>query len=274
MKINLHPGSIYALGIAFSLILLSYGYFHHWVPKSTEAQARSANADALIAEAQKLPQANKKVEAANTLVRGQEAAWRGIVAAKTPVPDVSRGGINLNVNAFQLTKDTTRFRNNVQRAVNKQVVQGGIKVLSLNPVPTFGLNDPANSLLASYYNYPAVAFPVVIYDLGQVQVEGTYSQIMANVRGWSRMPRYLAVVDGLALTGTSPRLQATYNLSIVGYIQSTGIFPPVREGTTLASTGGAAAGGAGRPSGFGGPPGGAGIPPGYGRGGAPGGQGR
>lgn len=260
MKISLHPGSIYALGVAFSLILLSYGYLHHWSPKIAEGDARKENAKLLDAEAKKLSQAYKKIEAANTLVRERESAWRGIVATKTPPVDVSRGGINLNVNAFQLAVDTRRFRNNVQRAVNKQVVSGGVRVLSLAPVPSIGVNDPANGILAAYYNYPAIAFPVVIYDLGQIEVEGTYSQILANVRSWSRMPRYLAVADGLALSGTAPRLRGTYNLSIVGYIRTNGIFPPVPEG----AAGGGAQGGA-----MGGPPSGPGGPGGSFRGGPP-----
>ena len=252
---NLHPGSIYALGLAFSLILLSYGYLHHWKPKMEEGDARKANVELFRAEANKLPAAYKKIEAANLLVRERESAWRGVVEAKTPLRDVSRGGIDLKVNAFQLTVDTRRFRNNVQRAVNKQVVQGGVKVLSLAPVPGTDPNAAANSLLASYYNYPAIAFPVVIHDLGQVEVEGTYAQIMANVRGWSRMPRYLAVTDGLRLSGTAPRLRATYNLSIVGYIRTDrpdGIHPPVAE---HAGSGGGGAPGGGGPGGppFGGP---------------------
>jgi hypothetical protein len=167
---------------------------------------------------------------------------------------VSRGGINLNVNAFQLAVDTRRFRNNVQRAVNKQVISGGVKVLSLAPIPGIDVNAPANSILASYYNYPTIAFPVVIYDLGQVEVEGTYEQILANVRSWSRMPRYLAVADGLTLSGTAPRLRGTYNVSIVGYIRTNGIFPPVPEAASAAATGP----GGGPPSSFGGPPPGSG----------------
>ncbi|MER3496714.1 MAG: hypothetical protein C4320_08070, partial [Armatimonadota bacterium] len=222
---NLHPGSILALGVAFGLILLAYGFFHQWMPKTTEASARRANAAALRDEAAKIPQAYKKIEKLNTEVRTLESQWNAIVAVKTPPNDVSRGGINVNQQAWQLAVDTVRYRNNVQRAVNAQVIKGGVKLISAPLVPGIGPNDPVNGLLANYYNYPAIPFPVVLFDLGQVEVEGTYEQILANVRSWTNMPRYLAVADGLALRGTAPRLRGTYNVSIVGYIRTNGIFP-------------------------------------------------
>lgn len=250
---NLHPGSILAVGIAFGLVLLSYGYFYHWSPKNAEADARVANANAMNQEAAKLPRAYKKIEKLNQQVRESEAQWAQYVATKTPTADVSTGGINVNQQAWQLAVDTKRFRNNIQRAVNAQVIKGGVKVISGPLVPPTNDNDPVNGLLASYYNYPAIPFPVVIFDLGQVVVEGTYEQILANVRAWSNMPRYLAVADGLALTGTAPRLRGTYNVSIVGYIRSNGVFPQVPEGQ--ASAAGAPGGPGGAPFGAGGAPG-------------------
>ena len=90
---------------------------------------------------------------------------------------------------------------------------------------------------------------------GGVVVQGTYAQIAANVRGWSRMRKYLAVASGLALSGTSPNLTGTYNLTIVGYIRGDKVYPAVPEGAAAGGAGGGAA--PARPGGgdtpFGGP---------------------
>lgn len=264
------PRTIWLIAISFSLVVISYALFFEWMPKSKEAELWEENAKQLREQAAKHPQAKRKIEKANAQIRAVEAKWNAILAEKTPEAEVSRGGINLNVNAFQLIIDTKRFRNNVQRALNKQLLAGGVKVVGPY-VPGVGDNDDPNSLLASYYNYPAIAFPVVIYDLGQVTVQGTYEQIMNHVRAWSKMPRYLAVADGLRLSGTAPILTGTYNLSVVGFIRDTGIYPPVPFGSggAAAPAGGvAAAGGGGAPFGgrgpgagaFGGPGGPGGSP--------------
>ena len=71
------------------------------------------------------------------------------------------------------------------------------------------------------------------------------TQIMANVRAYKSMPRYLAVADGLAISGTSPNLTGTYNLSIVGFIRTaSSIFP---ADTSAATAPGGAPGAPGAP---------------------------
>lgn len=273
------PRTIWLIAISFSVVVLSYALFFEWMPKSKEAELREENAKQLREQAAKHPQAKRKIEKANAQIRAVEAKWNAILAEKTPEADVSRGGINLNVNAFQLMIDTKRFRNNVQRAVNKQLLAGGVKVIGPY-IPGIGDNDDPNSILASYYNYPAIAFPVVIYDLGQVTVQGTYDQILTHVRAWSKMPRYLAVADGLRLSGTAPILTGTYNLTLVGFIRDSGIYPPVPFGAGAAAPAGGGAAAFGGPGGaavggprgpgaaaFGGPGGPGGAPFGPGGGG-------
>ena len=132
-------------------------------------------------------------------------------------------------------------------------------------------STPANQLLASFFNYPAIPFPVVIFDFGTITVQGTYRQIMDHVRAYKNMPNYLAVTDGLRIDGTSPNLTGTYNLSIVGFIRAKKIAPAVNEGVASGSTGAAGGGfgASGPPPGMG--PGG--IGPGGVRGGGGGGGG-
>lgn len=239
---------------------ITYGLFQHYIPNSTEAGYYRTYAEQLDAEGNNLPAAEGRLKKAEDLVTTKAGEWRAVVATKTPQPDVYNRGINLNVDAWQLTVDTKKFRDNIQRAINAQLVKGGVKVIGNGPqvpMPT----DSATEVLATFYNYPTIAFPVVIQELGQITVEGTEAQIMENVRAWKNMPRYLAVASGLTISGTSPRLRGTYSVALVGYIRGKEVFPAVPEAS--APAGGGALGVGGR--GPGGPPPGIGGPGGFGR---------
>lgn len=263
---SLLPRTIWLIGISFSVIVISASLFRFWIPNQEEATQKIANANKLIAEARKLPQAITKKTKAAEAIRLAEAKWRPYVETRTPLDRTELGGINIDVNPYQLLLDTKRFRNNVQRAVNAQLKAGGVKEIEGPYVPGVTDSDSPNGVLASYYNYPAVPFPVVIYDLGQVRIKGTYEQIMAHVKSWSKMPRYLAVTEGLALSGTAPTLTATYNLTIVGFVRHNAIYPNVPDGGAVAAGQGGAIGGGQRPSAItgrpGGPPQGSGGPAG------------
>jgi hypothetical protein len=248
---KLSPVTILVIGASIGVIALAFGFFWHWVPNNRERQMWAEYEANLQRVADMRPRAIAKVEKAEELIEEKALQWREVVATRTPPASVAAGGVNVSVNAWQLTVDARTFRNNVQRRVNAQVRSGGVRVLSGPSVPL--PSDNATDIMLSYFNYPAIPFPVVIYDLGAVQVQGTYDQITANVRAWSRMPRFLAVADGLTLQGTSPLLTGTYNLTIVGFIRGDDIFPPVPEGgvTMVGATPGAPPpGGAGGPSGM------------------------
>ena len=237
MKIGALP--IFLIGLAVGLIALSFAFFKEWKPNKTETQYQNDQRDLYVAEGAKLPIAVKRVEKAKQMVNEKAAQWRSVVEAHTPTDSVNSGGINLAVHAWQLTVDAAKFRNNVQRAVNAQIRYGGVVVPNGPFVPA--PEEAASSIVADYFNYPAIPFPVVIFDLGTVTVQGTYAQIAANVRGWSRMRKYLAVASGLALSGTSPNLTGTYNLTIVGYIRGDKVYPAVPEGAAAGGAGGCAA---------------------------------
>jgi hypothetical protein len=257
---SLYPRTIWLIFLSLSAIILALGVFKYWIPNQEEAGFNVKQANDLYAEANKLKQAVKKKNMAVEAIKSAEAAWLPFVANHTPTQRTGDGGININVNQYQLLLDTKRFRNSIQTALNRQLKTGGVQVIGPR-VEGVTDGDEPNSVLASYYNFPAVPFPVVIHDLGQVTVVGTYDQIMANVRSWDNFPRYLAVAHGLQLQGTAPRLTGTYNLSIVAYIRYDGMFGPV-PGTNTSGPAGAAGGGFGGPSGpGGGPTGGAGGGP-------------
>ncbi len=270
-KLSLSPITFFIVGAAFALALISYGLFQQYLPNTREAANYREVTAKLQAEADKMPQAEKRVKKAESMVEAQAAKWRLIVARKTPTANLATGGVSLAVNGWQLIVDTKKFRNNIQRAINTQVKAGGVRVINGPYVTGVDEATPANQVLADFYNFPPLPFPVVLKELGAVTVQGTYRQIKANIEGWSNMPNYLAVADALQLTGTSPNLTGTYNLTVVGYIRGKTIFPPVPEGASTASAGGGGFGGGGFGGGARGGPGGfapTGIP-----GGIPGGIG-
>jgi hypothetical protein len=244
MKLSALP--IILIGLAVGVVVLAYAFFWEYKPNMDQAAFDTEQARALETEANKMPLAKKRVELAEQMVREREAAWSSIVATRTLPSMLARGGINLNQNAWQLVIDARKYRNNAQRAINAQLKKGGVVVVNGPAVPF--PDETAPTILANYFNYPAVPFPVVIFDLGTVTVRGNYTQIANHVRSWSTMPNYLAVTDGLQITGTSPQLTGTYNLSVVGYIEVGGLYPPVPEGGAASTgTGGTTPGGPGIP---------------------------
>jgi hypothetical protein len=227
------------MGIFIGLTLLSYGYFQFYAPDTAEAEMITAYGEQLQTEANKEPLADKRIE--NATLRVQEAAntWRTISEGK------SQGGagfINLEQDPLALTVNAPSYRNKVQLAVNRQVKAGGVTVVNgpLIPQPS---NDPTN-LLNTYFNYSTLFYPVVVFEPGTVTVRGTFEQIARNVQSWSEMKDYFAVVDGLAITGTSPQLTATYNLVLLGYIPG-GVSGPIAQPIVTGPSGGGPGGGGG-----------------------------
>jgi len=260
--------AILMIGITVFIACMSWGYFYKAMPNNKEVGLLNAAKDLNDTEAQKMTQAKNRVALAKKMVDAKGEAWAKIVATRTPPTDWQHGGVDLSVDPWHLSVYTPMYRNNVQRAVNEQVKKGGIKVVSAPYVPGIDPNLPVSQILPSFYNYPALKFPVVLFDFGTITVQGTYSQILANVRAYKFMPHYLAITSGLRIDGTSPNLTGTYNLSVVGFIRGKNIAPDVVEAPTSSGSGGPGGGfgGAGGPGGGlpGGPggriPGGPGMP--------------
>lgn len=224
---KLSPLTIFLIFLSVGLAALSFGFFQKWMPNKQESGFYREYVSQLETEANKMPAARKRRKTAEEMVNAEAAKWQTVVGAHTPSESLATGGIDVSVPGWQLAVDSRKFRNSMQVALNKQLKQGGVKVIAGPEIPE--PSDSALNIVSSYYNYPAIPFPVVIFDLGAVTVEGTYEQIMANVRSWSRMPNYLAVADGLRLDGTSPILTGTYSVSMVGYLRGKEIFPMLPE---------------------------------------------
>ncbi len=250
MKMGAVP--VFCIGLALFLIFVGFGA-REYIPNMEDAKNRQAAAEKFEAEAAKLGKAKKRLQDAKDIVQAKADEWQVIVASRTP-PSSLPLGIDMNRHAWQLVVDSQKYRNAVQTAVNTQVRHGGVRVMNGPIVPP--PDQDATRIVAGYYNYPAIPFPVVIFDLGVITVQGTYSQIKQNVTAWSSMPNYLAVASGLTLQGTGEILTGTYSVSMVGYIRGDKIFPVVPQAG--APAGGAAGGGPGAGGGGGGRGGGGG----------------
>lgn len=242
--------TIILLGLCLGLSVLSYALFQVYLPNE-QAKTNNDEVRALLeAEANKQGAADRRVVKAMEKVNAAADSFNLITASKTPSTSLATGGINLNTNNVQLVVDSRKYRNNAQRAFNAQVRKGGVKIVSAPEIPMPG-DDPMT--IGDFYNYPALPFPVVVWELGSVTVTGTYQQIMRNVRDWKNMPHYLAVADGLSITGTSPNLTGTYNVTLVGFMKAPQLFPapPVIVASGSGSAGGGAVqgGGGARPGG-------------------------
>lgn len=200
-------------GVFIGLAILSYAYFQFYQPDTLEATYVKEYVEKLDREGAKLPATEKRIENAKMQVEEITNRWREVVDAKSRN---GQGFIDLSQDPLTLTISVQNYRNKLQGAVNRQMKTGGVVVVNgpLVPQPS---NDPT-SLLTSYFNVSRLPFPVVLFELGTVTVRGSFDQIARNIEAWSNMPDYFAVADGLAITGTSPELTATYSVAIVGFL--------------------------------------------------------
>lgn len=245
------PWTVLTFGLSVSLVILSVGWFQFWAPREKERGFYLDYLEKLKIEARKIDGERRKREQAIELVQSAGQEWQSIVVRKTPPASLEEGGIDLAVNRWQLVVDAPRFRNSIQRDLNRQLRTGGVTVISGPVVPAFP--DNPLTIVEEGFNYPQLGFPARVYDFGSVVVEGTMEQIRRHVESWSNMPEYIAVADGLRIEGTPPRLRATYNLSMVMYLRSKNIFPPVPEGAAGAAGAAPGAPGAAIAPGVGGP---------------------
>ncbi|MDQ2987365.1 MAG: hypothetical protein M3R13_11730 [Armatimonadota bacterium] len=240
---RLSPLSYIVVGVVLMLMIFTGFYFLKIGPEVQEINMhadKSVELDAIISPAsQQL--AVERVREAKTKVRDAEVQWKQVASWRTP----SLGTLNMTPNRWQLVVNTRRWHGKAEADFNRWVRRGGVTLVSparlLVPYPT----DQPNELVQYYFNYPALPFPVAIWDMGTITVQGTWDQIMQNVRSWSLIPGYIASVRGLSISGTGNRLTGTYGLTAVVYVNTPYVSGGPGEGGTVPQLGGAAPGGGG-----------------------------
>lgn len=188
----------------------------------------------------------ERVRKALEKVHQAQVQWKQIAATRTP----SMGRINLAVNRWQLTVNARRWHPTVERDLRRWILRSGVRVIApvqdgqIGPFVPYPTENP-NELVEFYFNYPALPFPVCVWDLGEITVEGTFDQILNHVRSWSRIPGYVACARGLAITGTGSRLKGTYNLIVVAFINTPSIYGGTGDRGAVPDLSTAASGGEG-----------------------------
>ena len=216
---RLSPLTFVVVGICLIVTTAVGFWFLKIDPTSKEIgywDEQNVKLDGIISEASK-KRAVQRVRDAYSAVRTAETNWKAVVQKRTP----SESQINLVPHRWQVVVNTRRWHGVVENDLRKWISRSGVRLLEplgglQVPFPT----DQPNELVQYYFNFPAFPFPVAIWDLGPVTVEGTYDQIVGHIRSWSRIPNYIAEVRGLSLSGTGPRIRGTYGLTLVVYINT------------------------------------------------------
>lgn len=240
---RLSPLSYVVVGFVLMLMIFTGFYFLKIRPELAEVNMYADKSQELNGIISKPSQdkAVERVREAMSMVRDAEVQWKQVASWRTP----SFGTLNMTPNRWQLVVNTRRWHGKAEADLNRWARRGGVTVVSparlLVPYPT----DQPNDLVQFYFNYPALPFPVAIWDIGTVTVQGTWDQIMQNVRSWSLIPGYIVSVRGLSVTGTGSRLTGTYALTAVVYVNTPYVSGGPAEGGAVPQLGGdaAAAGG-------------------------------
>lgn len=232
--------SFVVIGVVLMLMIVTGFYFLKIQKDLAEVNMLAEKSEELNGIISKPTQdaAVERVREAMNMVRDAEVQWKQITTWRTP----SVGTLNMTPNRWQLVVNTRRWHGKAENDINRWARRGGVTVVNpariLVPYPT----DQPNELVQFYFNFPALPFPVAIWDLGTVTVQGTFDQIMQNVRSWSLIPGYIVSVRGLSVAGTGSRLLGTYALTAVVYVNTPYVSGGPAEGGGVPQIGGGEAG--------------------------------
>jgi hypothetical protein len=208
--------------IVVAAVLIAVTWAGFWLqkigPDSTEIgywQEQNEKLDTIISPASQKRAQNRVREALQKKYEA-ELNWKRVVEARTP----PESQINMIPHRWQVVVDARRWHGRVERDVNAWFRKTNVRLIDPLVVTVPYPTDRPNELIQYYFNYPAFPFPICIWDLGVITVEGSYERIMAHIRSWSRMPNYIASVRGLSLTGTGNSLRGTYGLTLLAYVNT------------------------------------------------------
>ena len=219
-----------------------------------------------------IKKANERLAAVNTQLQAQEAVAARRSTAEAQLVDARRKYDDAvwKYDRYLATKmPPISFQDRAHGMIalwKEQSETLGPMLQSWASKPGVTLNSnisvPAASVNPNSYTSDMIEIPI-----GQLSVTGDFKSILKHVRSWNNFKRVVKV-DPVSLTGQSPNMTATYNLTVY-------IFPRGTSGPEIsmagAGGGGASAGMPGMPGGMG-PgmppmpggmgPGGPGMPPG------------
>jgi hypothetical protein len=188
------PAQIAIIGVILTIIAAVIIWFTLIKPQNELMEQHQAKLDAATTVANRDPEAKRDRQKALAEVAKAEADWRKWDRQLMPDINIS----NLITGSEQFRVETVKLLGpRVDKFLTKdtsvRIVQ---KQLSL-PAPSADPN--------------AVAKQVFDLPLGSVTVQGTFPAVLKHTERWNKFDRLL-LLDGLTLSGNSPRLNATYSL--------------------------------------------------------------
>jgi hypothetical protein len=235
---------VWIIAGVLSLISAAGIYFGLVKPQLDQLKVETDRRDAAEAKKAQIPDAEKKLAEAKKKVAKANSDWAQYDRRFMP-----------RINTENLFTGTRQLWNEQIKVLGPKVTKylygdKTVRVVQSNiqiPAPS---GDPN-----------AVARKAFVYPLGQQTVTGTFNQVLNHAERWNRFDR-LALVDGLTLSGNSPRLQGTYTLTIYEFTQGEKNGDPIPQAGAAGAGGFPGGGGFPGPGGFpgGGPEGGFGGP--------------
>jgi hypothetical protein len=253
---KLTKAHVFIIGLVVALILGVAFFFLG--PQKTRQNLTTWNGRLAAAEAVISTEDAKKkaLEEARQEVAAKQALWSRISATKMPKPpiDLSKSGDREQMLAMIRLWNEPRI---TVPLMEKFALDTDDVIVTTN----FGVpgqpTDPR-----------AIPQQQIEWNLGTITVSGTFQNILKYMKRWNNAPRVVAV-DGFSLSGQSPFLTASANITVY-------IFPipnPAAPQQSGGFGGGMGYGGGMNSGGYGGPPGpgGSAMPGDFGPGAPPGG---
>ncbi len=227
---RINPAIVAAIGVVLSLLAVFGIGFLLIKPVQDQTATAQARLDAASPDASdaKNAAAKKDLKAAALEVKVTRQQWAQREAQLMPPYDV---GTDRFKALRQLTYELDHY---LGPDLERQMRTTGVSSTTVFKLPAPPVNP--NSITNA---------PIVI-PLGSVTVNGDFRRILTHFYDWQYFNR-LVLVDGLALHGSSPYMQGTYNATLFIFPQNDDKVPPLIP----AAGGGASPAGGGQPA-FGG----------------------
>jgi hypothetical protein len=243
MKLNrINPLIVTVVGIVLSLLAIVGIGFLLIKPTLDATTAQQAIYDQNFPDSTPASQmlAQKGLSAAKLAVQQIKFQWAVESAAKMPRYDVS----NRNLALRQITYELDHYLGpDLQHQLQTTGVKSDTQIVL--PAPPLSPND-------------ITAAPIVV-PLGTITVTGDFRHILTHFYKWQSFNR-LVMADNLALTGSSPYMQATYTATLYIFPQNDTNLGPLILGAGGGAVGTASPGGAPSGPGPGGPRPGGSVP--------------
>jgi len=218
------------IGIVLSIIAAAGIYFGLVKPQQDQLASETARYEAAEQKKSEIPAAEKDLQKAKQEVVIAKRKWA--VYDRRYMPDI----------------DVTNLFTGTRQLWNEQIKVLGPKVTKyLNSDKNVRVVQSAIQIPAPSGDPNAVARKVFVYPLGSITVAGNFDQVLNHAQRWNNFDR-LALVDGLTLTGNSPRLQGTYTLTVYEFTRGDKMGEPVPQ---AGAANGAGSFGGAPPAGFG-----------------------